>query len=148
MWWGDPHRIPWLTQESTNQVALAEEAMWRPCIHSHLYIKTKIERERERAILLRLFSLFILRMKLLCNFLVSSVTTPHGQTDWRRRWRPANRGGAALFSGDSPPKTQTFKQEPHFILAGDSKSSLVFFKLPLKRPNRYQKKKKNLNPNL
>lgn len=145
MWWGNPHRIPWLTQGSTNQVAPSKGAIWRPSNQPKQHIKIEIQRERNHSLVLTL-SLFSLAQKKCPATYPPFVTTPHGQTYRRRRWRPAHRGGAAFFSGDVNPKSKTSKHEPYFIFAFEFKSKFSFSKLSLTWPYRYSKERKEPKP--
>lgn len=83
-------------------MAPSGEATWPPRVNPHYHIKTNFEREHS-------FAHFILSphqknqscSATLSSFSVTSTTT----TCQRRQWRPANRGGAAFFSGEPPLKT-------------------------------------------
>lgn len=137
---GDRHRIPWLTQWSTN----AWRHLERPLgLHAYASSTTWKKGLRERASFAHFISLSSTQK--LRNSLPFSVLLTANNCR-RRRWRPANRGGAAFFSGEPPLQTKMSKHKPYLFLAGDSKSDFVSPKTSLKWPDRRSKKHTNQKP--
>lgn len=96
---GDPHRIPWLT----NQMAPPKGAMWLP---KQKIIKKTKKTEEERSFSHSTLSLHSLSLLQVALQLLTFRLPLMANLDQRRRWRPANRGAAAVSFGEQPPQNQ------------------------------------------